>query len=88
MLSEENENRITRATACLTLFNGGHDLKTSPAAGFERRLCKFKAILCLRFLFCQFLQPCVQMNADADDHGKEGITLPGVDAHIMKVVII
>lgn len=28
------------------------------------------------------------MDTDADDHGKEGIALPGVDTHIMKIVII
>ena len=28
------------------------------------------------------------MDTDADDHGKKGIALPGVDAHIMKIVII
>ena len=69
-------------------FNGGHDLKTSPWAGFERRLREFKDILCLRFLFCPLLQPCVQMDADTDNHGEEGITLSGVNAHIMKMVVI
>ena len=28
------------------------------------------------------------MDADTDNHGEEGIVLPGVDAHIMKMVII
>ena len=28
------------------------------------------------------------MDVDADDHGEEGITFPGMDAHIMKMVII
>ncbi len=28
------------------------------------------------------------MNADADDHGEKGVTFSGVDAHIMKMVII
>ena len=66
----------------------GMTLKPPPVAGFKRRLCKFKAILCLRGLFCKLLQPCVQMDADADNHGEERITLPGVDAHIMKMVVI
>lgn len=66
--------------------NGGHGLKTSPEAGFEKDSVNAK--LYLWFLFCPLLQPCVQMDADADNHGEEGITLPGVDAHIMKMVII
>lgn len=71
-------------------FNGGHDLKTSPVVGFEKRLRKFKAILCLWlwFLSCPLFQTCIQMDADADNHGEEGITFLGVDAHIMKMVII
>lgn len=28
------------------------------------------------------------MDADTDDHGKEGIAFSGVDAHIMEMVII
>ena len=28
------------------------------------------------------------MDADTDNHGEEGIVLPGVDAHIMEMVII
>lgn len=69
-------------------FCGGHDLKTSLVAGFERRFRKFKVIPYLQVQSCPFLQPCIQMDADADNHGEEGVTLPGVDAHIMERVII
>ena len=40
------------------------------------------------FRFCSFLQPCVQMDTDADNHDKEGIAFSGVDAHVMEIVII
>ena len=69
-------------------FNGGHDFKTSLMAGFERGFYAFKVMLYLCFLFCPFLQPCVQMDADADNHGEEGIAFSGVDAHVMEMVII
>ena len=42
----------------------------------------------LWFLFCALLQPCIQMDADADNHSEERIPLSGVDAHIMKMVVI
>lgn len=32
--------------------------------------------------------PRIQMNVDADDHGKEGIAFSGVDAHLVEMVII
>ena len=69
-------------------FNGGHDFKTSHVAGFERKFHKFKAVLYLWFLFCPFLQSCVQMDADTNNHSEEGIALSGMDAHIMEMVII
>ena len=28
------------------------------------------------------------MDADTDDHGKEGIPLPGMDSHIMQIVVV
>ena len=68
-------------------FNKGHDCKTSLMAGFKTGTQKrFKAGL--RFYLCPFLQPGIQMDVDADDHSEEGIAFPGVDAHIMEMVII
>lgn len=68
-------------------FNGGHDSKTSLLAGFERGTRKVqKLYLC--FLLYTFLQTCIQMDVDTDDHRKEGIALSGMYAHIMQVVII
>ena len=49
---------------------------------------KFNAVRYLCFLFHSLLQPCVQMDADTDNHGKKGAALPGADAHIMEMVII
>ena len=66
--------------------NGGHEFKTSLLAGFESGRSKVKNGL--RFLLCPFLQPCIQMDVDTDDHGEERITFSGMDAHIMQVVII
>ena len=42
----------------------------------------------LCFLPCALLQPGIQMNIDADDHGEERIPLSGMDAHAMQMVII
>ena len=67
--------------------DGGHGLKTSLMSGFENGFGKFPK-RSLGFLLCTHLQPCIQMDTDPDDHGEEGVVLPGVDAHIMKVVII
>ncbi len=67
--------------------NGGHGFKTSLMAGLEKEFSKVHK-LSLRFLLCSLLQSCIQMDADADDHGEERIAFPGVDAHIMKMVII
>ena len=39
-------------------------------------------------MLCALLQPGIQMNIDADDHGEERIPLSGMDAHAMKMVII
>ena len=44
--------------------------------------------LYLRFRLCALLQPCVQMDLDADNHSEEGIALFGVYAHTMKMIII
>ncbi len=67
--------------------NGGHGFKTSLMAGLEKEFSKVHKLY-LRFLLCALLQSCIQMDADADDHGEERIAFPGVDAHIMKMVII
>ena len=68
-------------------FKKGHDCKTSLMAGFKTGTQKrFKTDL--RFFLCPFLQPCIQMDVDADDHSEERITFSGMDAHIMQVVII
>lgn len=68
-------------------INGGHDFKTSLLAGFERGSGKVQKLnLC--FLLHTFLQTCIQMDVDTDDHSKEGIVLSGMYAHIMQVVII
>ena len=68
-------------------FNGGHDFKTSLMAGFETK-CPVKSKTGLCFLLRAFLQPGIQMDVNADDHGEERIAFPGVDAHIMKMVVI
>ncbi len=67
--------------------NGGHGFKTSLMAGLERGFSKVYKLY-LRFLLGTLLQSCIQMDTDADDHGEERITFSGVDAHIMKMVII
>lgn len=67
-------------------FNGGHGLKTSLVADFGRRSHKPKAIFTV-FVYA-LLQPCVQMDTDADNHSEEGIPLFGVYTHIMKMIII
>lgn len=66
--------------------NGGHDFKTSLMAGFEEFCEMRKTALCR--LFCPFLQPCIQMNADTDDHGEERIPFPGMDSHIVQMVVV
>ena len=68
-------------------FNGGHDLKTSLMAGLKREFYNTQKKY-LQFLLCALLQSCIQMDVNADDHGEKGIAFPGMDAHIMKVVII
>lgn len=68
-------------------INGGHDFKTSLLAGFERGSGKVQKLY-LYFLLYTFLQTCIQMDVDTDDHSKEGIALSGMYAHIMQVVII
>lgn len=42
----------------------------------------------LSILPCVFLQTRIQMDADADDCGKEGIAFSGMDAHIVQMVVI
>lgn len=68
-------------------INGGHDFKTSLMAGFEIGLNKVQETA-LRFLLRELLQACIQMDVDADGHGEKGIAFPGMDAHIMQMVII
>lgn len=68
-------------------FNGGHDFKTSLMVGFERGFRKIPKLY-FRFLLCAFLQAGIQMDADIDDHCKEGVALSGMHAHIMQMVII
>lgn len=64
------------------IVSGGHVFKTSLMAGFEKDSVKYeKQSLCS--LFCPFLQPRIQMDADTSNHGKEGIPLPCMDPHIM-----
>ncbi len=67
--------------------NGGHGFKNSLMAGFEKGFRKVQK-LNLWFLLRKHLQACIQMNIDADNHGEEGKAFPGVDAHIMEMVII
>lgn len=56
-------------------------------AGFESGSSRDqKSDLC--FMFCMLFQPGIQMYIDADNHGKEGIPLSGVDPHIIKMVIV
>lgn len=66
------------------IVSGGHDFKTSLMAGFEKSMNYEK----LYRLHCAFLQPCIQMDADTDDHGEEGIPLSGMDSHIMQMVVV
>ena len=64
-------------------FSGGHGLKTSPVAGFGRSPHKFKAIFMVPVLCASSA-----VHPDADNHSEERIPLSGVDAHIMKMVVI
>jgi len=66
--------------------NGRHDFKASLMAGSEK-FCEIGKTA-LRCLFCPFLQSCIQMDADTDYHGKDGIPLPGMDPHIMQMVVV
>jgi len=81
---------MTRTAACLTLLRKdmvkGMALKP-PIWQVLKNPVRCRELYLLSLL-CKLLQPCVQMDADADNHGEEGITFPGVDAHIMKMVII
>ena len=72
--------------AAAEMISEWHDFKTSPMAGFEELYEMRKTVLCR--LFCPFLQPGIQMDADTDDHGEEGIPLPGMDSHIMQMVVV
>ncbi len=68
-------------------INGRHGFKTSLMAGFETGFNETRqsALYCL---FHMLLQSCIQMDIDADEHGEEGVPFPGMDAHIMQMVII
>ena len=55
------------------------DFETENPYKLETGLCRlFRMLLHLR----------IQMDTDADDHGEKRITLSGMDAHIMEMVVI
>lgn len=58
-----------------------------PAARNHGRLKLFLWIITQNFLLCMLLQTGIQMDVD-DHHGEKEIAFSGMDAHIMKKVIV
>lgn len=83
---EKNKRNSSVTDIAVKEINKGHDFKATLWQILEPGYHKARKIY-LKFRVCTLLQPCFQMDIDADDHGEEGIPFSCMDAHIMKMII-